>query len=182
MIGCAAIIGIVAFVVGHVSVLIANDPTFPHPLITGGMTGGMAFIAALILFARDGGRHTGAIANVRQALLDRTDVADAVFCRHFSNADPTLVIQIRRAISQFFDVPVEKVHSTENLHTDLQFDDLEPGFHSFIVSHVLKARSVEPQPFTFDTGDLTDIGDLTNEIQRVLDGFNAAPPDNDRVQ
>ena len=97
MIRCATMIGMVAFTVGFVAVLVANDPTFPHPLIAGGVTGGMACIAALLLFARDRARSTSAVAKVRQMLLARPDVTDDDFCAHFPDADPIVVTSSAKA-------------------------------------------------------------------------------------
>jgi hypothetical protein len=180
MIGCAAVIGIVAFVIGLVATLIANDPAFPHPLIAGALTGATTFVAALVLMARDSTRHNTAMRTVRQMLLTRQDVKEDDFIVHFPNSDSALLTQTREAVSRFFDVPTQKVHPTDNLRKDLQFDVLEPNFHSFVVFEVLNARNVVPQSFSFNTGDLADIGDLANEIQRVLDGIgdsHAGPDD-----
>ena len=135
MIGCAAMIGIVAFVIGLIAAVIANDPTFPHPLIVGAMTGGMTFVAALILVARDRGRHTSTIRNVRQVLLARQDINDGDYLAHFPDANSTLVAQTRQAVSDFFDVPVQKIHPTDSLRDDLQFDIQPP------VSTLTPARS-----------------------------------------
>lgn len=49
-------------------------------------------------------------------------------------------------------------------------------------NHVLAAKYVAAQPFTFNTGSLADLGDLAHEIQRVLDGFDTAKTDHDRLQ
>jgi hypothetical protein len=48
-----------------------------------------------------------------------------------------------------------------------------------VVCHILNARNVAPQPFTFNTAGLADIGDLAKEIQRVLDRFDTSQPRDD---
>lgn len=182
MIGCAGMIAAVAFVFGIIGSLFATEANLAERLMIATMPAAMAFIAALILFSRDHARHTGTMRTVRQMLLARHDISDGDYLAHFPDADSILVAQTRQAVSQFFDVPAEKIHPNDNLRKDLQFETLEPRFHSFVVYHVLDARNVAPQPFTFNTGDLTDLGDLAHEIQRVLDGFDTAKTDDDRLQ
>ncbi len=176
MIGCAGMIAAVAFVFGIIGSLFATEADIGERLMIAVMPAAIAFVAALILFARDHARHTSTMRPVRQVLLARQDVNDHDFFAHFPDADSTLITQTRQAISQFFDVPAQKIHPTDDLRNDFQFDTLEPSFHSFVVYHVLDVRNVAPQPFTFNTGDLTDVGDLAKEIQRVLDGFDPAEP------
>jgi hypothetical protein len=179
MIGCAGMIAAVAFIFGLIGSLFATEATFGQRLIMALMPAAMAFVATLILIARDDARHAGTMRAVRQMILARPDVSDHDFLAHFPGTDPTLIAQTRQAISQFFDVPAQKIHPTDNLHHDLQFNTLEPSFHSFVVYHVLNARNVAPQPFTFNTGELTNVGDFAEEIQRVLDGFNDAEQNDD---
>lgn len=171
MIGCAGVIGAVAFLFGMIGSLFATEATFAERMMMALMVAGMAFIAALLLCLRDEAQDWATRRSVRRMLLDRQDVSDAEFVKHFRDTDPTLIAQTRRAVAEFFNVPVQKIHPTDTLRNDLKVDTLEPGFHSFVIFHVLGARNVEPQRFVFHTGDLADIGDLAREIQRVLDGF-----------
>lgn len=174
MIGCAGMIAAVAYVMGIVCSLFAREVTASERMMMAVFPAVMAFVAALILFARDRSRHVAARQTVRDNLLPRQDVNDDEFFAHFPKNDPTLIAQTRRAISLFFDVPAEKIHPTDNLQNDLEFSTLEPGFHTFVVYHVFNARNVAPQPFWFKTSNLTDVGDLAKEIQRILDGFETA--------
>jgi hypothetical protein len=144
------------------------------------MTAAMAFVAASILWYRDQAQHRRAVRTVRQRLLARSDMIDADYLAHFPNVDSLLLAQTRRAVSQFFDVPPEKIHPSDRLREDLQFDRLQPSFHTFVVYHVLEARKVTPQLFEFRTRDLADLGDLANEIQRILGGFNQAKTNHDQ--
>jgi hypothetical protein len=182
MIGCAGMIAAVAFVFGVIGSLFATEASLGERLMIALMPAAMAFIAAFLLFSRDHARHVATMRSVRRMLLDREDINDSDYLAQFPDADSTLIAQTRRAVSEFFDVPVQKIHPTDSLRKDLRFDTLEPGFHSFVVYRVFAARNVEPQPFAFNTSDLSNIGDLSNEIQRVLDSFKSANQSNEGVQ
>jgi len=182
MIGCAGMIAGVAFVFGIVGSLFATEAGLAERLMIALMPAALAFIAALLLFARDHARHTATMRMVRQMLLARQDISDGDYLAHFPEADSTLIAQVRQAVSELFDVPAQKIHPTDSLRNDLRFYALEPYFHSFVVYHVLAARNITPRSFTFNTGALTDIGDLAKEAQRVLDGFDSAKQDDDRLQ
>jgi hypothetical protein len=172
MIGCAGMIAAVAFVFGVIASLVATEAAVGERLMTAFVPPGIAFVAALLLFAMDRARHTSTMRSVRQMLLARPDVEDHDFFAQFPDADSTLIAQTREAISRFFDIPMQKIHPNDNLRNDLQIDTFEPAFHSFVVTDVLRARHIAPRPFTFSTCGLTDIGDLAKEIQRVLHGFD----------
>lgn len=182
MVGCAGMIAAVAFVFGMIGSLFATEANFGERIMIAFMPAAFAFVAALILCARDYARRTSTMRTLRQMLLARHDVNDDDFVSHFPDADPALVTQTRQAISQFFDVPVQKIHPTDKLQDDLRFDRLEPGFHLYVVHHVLDARKVAPRPFTFHTGGLTGVGDLAKEIQCVLDRFENAERDDGALQ
>jgi hypothetical protein len=182
MIGCAGMIAAVALILGIIASLFSTEAPFPERLTIAIGPAGMAFVAALLLLTRDRARHVSAVKAVRQMLLAREDVSEAKFMAHFPDADPTLIAQTRQAVSKFFDVPAQKIHPTDDLRSNLQFDALEPGFHSFVVYQVLADRNVAPQPFWFKSGGLRDIGDLAKEIQRVLDGFTDGEANTDDLQ
>jgi hypothetical protein len=107
-----------------------------------------------------------------EILLKRVDVTDADFISYFSDIDPKLLMQIRQAIAEFFDVSIGKIHPTDTLRSAFRFDALEPTIHSYIVFHVLDARSLGMQSFTFNSSVLNGIGDLAKEVQRVFDGID----------
>jgi hypothetical protein len=167
-IGCAAMIAAVAFVIGLIGALVANDANF-GPLMMASMAATMAFVAALLLFSRDRARHRLAIRNVRELLLSRRDVSDTDFEAHFPHRDSSLVIQCRHAVSQFFDVPAEKIFPTDDLNTDLRFNVIKPGVHWYVVSFVLHARNIPPRRFSIRTSGLNSFDNLVQEIQGILD-------------
>jgi len=180
MFGCAGMLALVAFILASI-VSLFTSATLGGRLTLAIMSGTMTFLAALLLLARDRWRFTSTIRSVRRTLLARQDVSEAEYLKHFPASDPSLVVQTRQAVAAFFNVPVQKIHSKDNLRKDLGFESLEPGFHSFVAFHVLAARKVQTQSFLFNTGGLVDIGDLANEIQRLLDGFKATDHDDTAV-
>lgn len=175
-IGCAGMIAAVGFALGIVGSLFATEASIGERLLRAALTGAITFVAALLLFARDYRRQSSTRRAVRQTLLARRGAQDDEFSVRFPAADPALIAQTRQAISQFFDVPAEKIHPTDNVHSDFHADIFEPGFHTFVVYRVLNALNVAPAPFTFSLANISDVADLANEIQRVLDGFGTADP------
>ncbi len=172
MIGCAGIIAAVPFVIGVVVALIVTESPYHDRLTIAFAPGMLAFIAALILFTRDRARQISQLQKIHNRLLARPDVTDDEFAAFFPAIDAKLLAQTRIGVSKFFNVPAEKVHPTDDLRGDLEFEAVEPAFHTSVVYHVFNARSVEPQlPFRFNTNTLTNIGDLAAEIERVIDSF-----------
>jgi len=161
-------LALVAFILASI-VSLFTSATLGGRLTLAIMSGTMTFLAALLLLARDRWRFTSTIRSVRRTLLARQNMSDTEYLERFADADPALAAQVRQEVAAFFNVPAQKIHPMDDLRKDLGFDALEPGFHSFVAGNVLAARKVEPQPFLFNTGGLTDIGDLVNEMQRILD-------------
>jgi hypothetical protein len=180
--GCAAMIGLVAFVIGLVLSLFRGDKNSPSPLVCGAISGGMAFFAALLLFARDSSRQQAAISFVRRKLLGRQGVDDSEFCRHFPDCDAKLVIDIRAAIGAFYNVPPERVHPNDSLQQDLRVDTLEPSFHYFVISHIAECRKVTLGPFSFRLSALQNLHDFATEIQTILNALEMAANDQDLDQ
>jgi hypothetical protein len=171
MIGCAGIIAGVAFILGLGGSLFATEATFFERLMMASMTAAMAFVAAMLLFSRDHLRHRRAVRQIREMLLSRGDVNDSDFTSHFPDVDPSLIVETRQAVANFFDVRAEKIHPLDDLRKDLRFDTLEPSFHSSVVFHICAVRKIVLRSFSFDTRALVTIGDLANEVQRVLNSF-----------
>lgn len=169
MIGCAGMIAAVAFFIVGIITLFVPDGTIGERLLVAALAAATVFVAAILLCARDHMRHLAALRRVRRMLLARENANSRDFAAHFPMVDAALIVQTRDAVSAFLGVPAAKLRHTDRLRNDLQFDALEPAFHSFVVYSILAARSVAPQPFTFRTGELADLGDLANEVQRILD-------------
>jgi hypothetical protein len=182
LVGCATVIAVAAFVCGLIGSLFATGASFGERMLIAVGVAAMAFAAAVILNVRDHVRYKATVRAVRRTLLARDDVAEADFLSHFPEIYPTLLGQIRQAISDYFQVPVGKIHPGDSLRSNFQCEKLEPMFQFFVVYHVFNARKVAPargQPFVFNPGGLSGFGDLTKEIQRIMDGldFDAAPTD-----
>ncbi len=108
MIGCAGFIAAVPFIFGIIGSLFATEANLVERLMIALMPAAFVFVAALILFARDRGRHALTKRAVRRMLLARNDVNDSDFFAHFPDADSKLMAQIRQAISLFFECPSGK--------------------------------------------------------------------------
>jgi hypothetical protein len=176
-IGCATIVAAVAFILGLVGALFAHEASVAERFMNAGIMAAMAFCGVLILGTRDLVRYKATIRADRRKLLAQENVTDAEFLSHFSDVDPALILQIRLAVAALFQVPAEKVHPSDSLQDDLRLNILEPGFHSFVVAHVLKARNVAPQPYVFHSVALKGFNDLVKELQRILDGMNSERTD-----
>lgn len=172
MIGCAAIVGGVGFVIGLVFAMLLNDPNVPHPLLAGAITGGIAFVAALLLSSRDSSRFKSARQRVRDRLLARADVGDDEFCGGFPSCDTTLLLQTRDAVAAFFEVPPTRIHARDQFETDFESKSLGPTLPMSAVHHVLARRGVKLGSFSL-TDDIGDLGDLAARIQGILDGLES---------
>lgn len=172
MIGCAGIIAGIAFAIGLIASLFARDASLGERLLIPFMAAGMTFIAALLLFWRDKARHTRLIRRVRRKLLERDDIRDSEFAKSLPDVDPVFLLQLRSAIAEFFNVPPARIHASDDLRQDYLFDKIEPGFHFFIMHHMIKAREIRYSPtkiVVFHSNNLQGIRDLAGEIQRILE-------------
>ena len=171
-IGCSATLAAVAFVLGLIGSLFATMAGFGERLLMAGGLAATVFVAVLMLAVRDHMRCHAAFNAVRKMLTARDDVTEVDFLSRFPDLDRVLLGQIRQAVADSFNVPVAKIHPDDNPLRDFRCDALEPGFHSFVVYHILNVREVAPvrgQLFTFTSSSLSGFGDLATEIQRILD-------------
>jgi hypothetical protein len=174
MIGCAGIIALVFLPFGVLMALTIPDAPYSVRIAFALMPSGLSFVAAMLLLMRDQLLRTRQLRRIRRKLLNRHDVNELVYLPHLRDADPTLISQTRKAISEFFDVPVEKIHPTDNLRDDLMFQAFEPNFHLFVLYRVIAARRLEPVPsqiVSFNSGGLSTVDDLADEVRRVIDGL-----------
>jgi hypothetical protein len=93
MVGCAAMIALPAFAIGFLATLISGGGILPS-LGAGAMSGGLAFLAALILAKRDQAQQRAVMRRVRELLLHRQDVSDETFLAAFPGADAKLPSRI----------------------------------------------------------------------------------------
>ena len=91
-----------------------------------------------------------------------------VFSRAFPSQELQVLLEVRKAVAEFFEVPENKIHSNDDLRGDLAFDSLEPSFHFFVICRVLQFRQVVPSGFAFCGKQLANVGDLAKEVERIL--------------
>ena len=172
LIGCSGALALVAFVIGFAVSLFVRDVTWTDRLMMAVMPAVITFFAALLLSSRDAVKHSGTVRSVRNALLAGDDTSDDEFVSSRPIDDATLLLETRKAISRFFDVPTDKICRDVRLIHDLHVDSLEPSFQFYVVNSVIASQQIEPQPFGFSMAGLETIDDLTDAIRHVLDGFN----------
>ncbi len=134
LIGCSGAFALVAFVIGFAVSLFVRDATWTDRLTMAVLPAALTFVAVLLLSSRDSVQHSSTMQSVRSALLagDDTSDDDFVSSRPFENA--TLLLETRKAISRYFDVPTVKVSRGVRLIHDLHVDKLERSFQFFVVA------------------------------------------------
>jgi hypothetical protein len=152
MIGCAATIAAVAFVIGCIGSFFALEATLGERLMIASMTAGMTFLAAFVLFLRDRVSKVLSRRSVRRKILVRAEISESEFVHEaiLSGVDEALMVQTRGAIARFFDVPMSKIYPMDNLSKVFAFDNLEPEFHNYVVFQILAERGLEDQSFWFN--------------------------------
>ncbi|MBN2579083.1 MAG: hypothetical protein JXB10_08840 [Pirellulales bacterium] len=179
LIGCSSVIALIAFIIGFAVSLFISEATWTERLMMAGMPAAIAFIAAFLLSIRDFTRHHTVMRTVRGHLLACSDTSDEHFLSSRPCDDAALLVETRKAISRFFDVPAVKVGRNVHLLRDLHVDKLEPSFQFYVVDSVISSQSVEPKPFAFAMVGLESIDDLTKAIRKVLNGFDSKNPTED---
>ncbi len=170
LIGCSGVIALVAFIIGFVAFLFISDATWADRLTIAAMPAIITFVAALLLASRDSARHSSTVRKVRAYLLACNDSTDEQFMSPQPCDDAALLLETRKAISRFFDVPTVKVTRDVHLIRDLHVDKIEPSFQFYVVDSVIASQQDELKPFGFAMAGLAPIDDLTNAIHKVLDG------------
>ena len=96
---------------------------------------------------------------VRTCLLARNDLTDEQFVSSRPCDDAPLLLETRKAISPFFDVPTVKVGRDVGLIHDLHVDNLEPSFQLYVVDSLVASRTLAPRSFGFTMAGLVSIDD-----------------------
>lgn len=172
LIGCSGAVGFVAFVVGLLVSLFVRDAAWSDRLTMAVVPGFMTFVAVLILAGRDSAKHSASILAVRDALLGGDDTSDHDFLSMRLCDDAPLLLETRKAVSRFFDVPTGKISRDVHLIDDLHVDNLQPSFQLSVVQSVIASRQVESKPFQFSMAGLESIDDLAKAIGGVFDDFD----------
>ena len=172
VIGCSGAFALVIFVIGFVVSLFFTDASWSDRLTMAVVPAIITFIAVLLLASHDSAKRSGAMRSARKQLLARADMNEDEFVSSRSTDDAGLLLETRKAISRFFEVPTEKIGRDIQLIQDLHVDNLEPSFQFYVVNSVIASQANESEPFTFSMAGLETIDDLTVAIRTVLDGFN----------
>lgn len=173
-IGCSALVALMFLPLGVAMALMESDAPLPLRTAMVFMPSGIAFIAATLLAMRDRTLAKLRWRSVRRKLLRRHDVNRQEYLTHFPHNNPELMAEIRQAISEFFEVPVEKIHPTDDLQGDFLFNAFEPQLHQHVL-HCAVARhvgTIPPQIVAFNSAGLSTVGDLAGEVQRIITGLN----------
>jgi len=169
LIGCSGAIALGAFVIGLAASAFVRGATWADRVTMVAVPTTITFVAALLLFARDSARHSSTMRKVRTYLLARNDSTDEQFVSSRPCDDAPLLLETRKAISRFFDVPTVKVGRDVRLIHDLHVDNLEPSFQLYVVDSLVASRTLAPRSFGFTIAGLVSIDDLAGAIRKALD-------------
>jgi hypothetical protein len=167
MLGCLIPVAVVFSIFGFLGSFADPTLSFLGRIALGAMTGGMAFVASFLLCIRDRSVFRKARRRMHVLLTSRGDVDCSVFCHDISLDDEELVLDIRQAVADFFDVPPAKIYGSDTLAT-YQYSTFEPGFHTFVIGRVLAKRNRNIGFFCFPEKPVKDLRDFVREIQRVV--------------
>ncbi|QDU17427.1 hypothetical protein CA11_52690 [Gimesia maris] len=165
----AGLLSIVAFVIGFVASLFIPDVTWIERLGVAVIPAFCTFFAAILLFTRDSARHSATMQDIHKNLLNSPDITEEQFLTARPCEDTSLLLELREAIAQFFDVPVCKIARNVDLISVLHIDQLEPSFQFAVVRPAIISRQKEPQSFGFSTTSLHTLDELVKAIREVLD-------------
>ncbi|HAW29828.1 MAG TPA: hypothetical protein DCY03_17175 [Planctomycetaceae bacterium] len=165
----SGLLAVVAFVIGFVASLFIPDLTWIARLVGATIPAFCTFFAAILLGSRDFARHSATMQDIRKNLLNSPDTTVEQFLSARPAEDPSLLLELREAIAQFFDVPVCKIARDVDLISDLHVEQLEPTFQFAVVRPAIISRQKEPQSFGFSTTSLHSIDELVQALHEVLD-------------
>lgn len=160
----------VVFGIGFALSLLVREVTWTERVIMAVFPASMVFVAFLVLSIRDHVEHSVVMQSVRDKLLISRDTSNDDFLSLKPFDEATILLDVRQAISDFFDVPAKKVNRDVRLFQDLHADKLEPSFQFSVVHTVIASRMQEPKPFLFSLAGLETLDDLAVAIRDILDG------------
>jgi hypothetical protein len=171
LIGCSGAIALAVFIIGLPVSAFVSNVTWADRLTFAAVPSVITFVAALLLATRDSARHSSTMRKVRAYLLARNDSTEQQFMSARPYDDAPLLLETRKAISRFFDVPTVKVGRDVHLFHDLHVDELEPSFQFYVIGAVIAPHVGPPKRFWFPMSGLASIDDLTRAIRGVLDSL-----------
>jgi hypothetical protein len=173
MIGCSALIAIVAFIVAVMLSIPAGGLDVGQRFGFAAMFGAAAFVASCALFARDRWRMVANRDAVRRRLSIRPDLGDEQFVRSFEPPDQALALDIRDRLARAFDVPGAKILPDESL-TELSFDLFMPSIYLFIMGPLCERGDVSNLG-QFPKRPLRSFQDLVREARMLKEESTGRP-------
>ncbi|WP_146504630.1 hypothetical protein [Rubinisphaera italica] len=127
----------------------------------------MVFLANFLLMLRDYSQFKKYNTRVGDMLRSLDDQSD----EHFLAAHPTensdLLLKIRQAISDFFEVPSTKIHRDAHLIDDLNVHKLQPSFQFSVVNTVISSQPDKQNSFFFCMDDINTIDEFAQAIANI---------------
>lgn len=166
-----AAISLCVFTVAIAGALLLTEFTFQECAGVSAMAASMAFVAASLLIFRDHRRRLTAKQRVRRLLLRWEDFTEQAPERH--SIESSLLVQTRKAVADFFDVPMNKIRPTDNFEL-LEAKAFEPHFHFFVIEHVLRQRHLDVGAFTIRLEETESVADFARKIHEILERSTCA--------
>jgi len=171
MFGCAGLLASIAFIFGVPFSFFFTVNHWSERFLIAIAPAGLTFIAAVLLFLRDHSSHENSIAIVQALMSTRADTPDDNFIAGVPDSNSEVLLQTRKAIAEFFDVPIRKLRPNDDLRAVLHADKLEPAFQMYVVDSVIAKNTKDSQTFAFGLDGLSTIVDMSAAIEDVLEEF-----------
>lgn len=166
MLGCSLMVAIAFFAVAMLVTLFIPGGSFLERLGLAGGLATIAFVASLVLCARDQSRQIADFKSVRKWLESHEDRDEIQFLAEIEPGDHELAVHLRRRLSEFFEVPVTKIHAADDL-SKMKFDAFMPPIYLFLMAQLCQRHGIE-QLQAFPQGKLDTVRDLVQEAKAQL--------------
>ncbi len=134
----------------------------------GVMVAGPVFLAVVLLAARDQMLHQASWNGGHAFLKRAVPCSDDEFLAAAPHDNSSLLLEIRRAVADYFAVSPEQVPRHVDLKKNLNVDDLEPGFQFQVVNSVVALQIEEPIHFPFSMREISTLDEIADAIEKVL--------------
>lgn len=140
------------------------------------LAAGAALIGGSYLLVQETLERWVALRRVRRRLAECRNVSDEQFLASFPVGDrtqgaidsATLILEIRRALAEYFSVPPTKIHADSSLD-DIYYDVFQDSLPGLLLPRVAdELRLPAPDIQQFDKGQLASIADFVCAAKDVL--------------
>jgi len=169
-VGCSAMLALIAFFIGLGAAMSVPDLDWSARLIIAAIPAFCTFLASLLLMIRDAMRHAAAMRAARNHLLTGIPTTADEFLAARPTEHPELLLEIRKAIGQFFDVPADRVHRDVNLREDLRADVLAPAFQLAVLHAVSPPPETDNEEVAYRNTSGETIDELAESLAAVGNG------------